>query len=215
MGTGWCLMRPARFTGRVSAVLIISDMHLEKSTFLAAYGSFIPPYDTQDTLERLEQMVTHYSPRHLILLGDSFHDRHAWTRLDAVLRARIMAINARVERCSWIEGNHDVSLNGHELSFCADQRIEGLLLSHEHQVHASPQIIGHYHPKARLSVRGRKLSGKCFIHTEHLLVMPAFGAYTGGLDIGHEAFRALAAGASMQPYFMYKNSIHKLPVVVG
>lgn len=192
-------------------VLVVSDMHLEKATFLAAHGSLIPPYDTLDTLQRLQQLIAHYRPRELLLLGDSFHDAYAWIRLDGGLPQHITDIIAMVEQCSWIEGNHDSTLHHSPLTgFYAERDIAGLLFRHELGLSETPQIIGHYHPKASITLHRSKVRGRCFIYTDKLLIMPAFGSYTGGLDIAHKAYEPLAQGQRWQVHLLYKSGIYKL-----
>jgi hypothetical protein len=193
-------------------ILTVSDLHLEKSTFLAQNGSLIAPYDSQDTLDRLDALIRHYCPRELLLLGDSFHDRGAWQRLNTQLRERISTLDHCVEHLRWIEGNHDITLNDHALSsFEASHRIENILFQHDYEAGDLPQIIGHYHPKASVSVGRRAVRGKCFLVAGQVLIMPAFGSYTGGLDIRHEAFCTLAQGNPLQPYLLQPNSVVKLP----
>jgi len=192
--------------------LIASDLHFEKSTFLARHGSFIPPYDTLDTLERLEQLVAHYQPERLILLGDSFHDAQAWQRLDEMLRTRIMALTELVRECIWIEGNHDSELNAHPLGDLRNSvHIDGMHFAHDATHAARPVIIGHYHPKARVQVGKHNVSGKCFIHSEAILVMPSFGSYTGGLTITHKAIENLFAGQKIHTHLIYRNMIYPQP----
>lgn len=192
-------------------VLIASDLHFEKGSFLAGHGSFIPPYDTQDTLERLEKLVQHYAPQQLILLGDSFHDRAAWLRLDDGLRARILSLTHAVPTV-WVEGNHDVALQQHGLGqFVAQHRLGDVLLTHEPEDIVEPQIIGHYHPKVRLSVGAGKVAGRCFVHTERLFVMPSFGSYTGGLDVRNAAFRAVLAGEEPALYLIHGAGVFHVP----
>lgn len=191
-------------------VLVVSDLHLEKSTYLAQHGSLVAPYDTQDTLERLAALVAFYQPRELMMLGDSFHDSGAWNRLDAALRERIEALCGQVAQCSWIEGNHDLGLLQEGLAFVPSREVGGISFFHEREEGETPQIIGHYHPKISLRVKGRKLSGRCFVVTPQLLVMPAFGSYTGGLDIGHDAFHTLFQEQPRQYYLLYGESIHAL-----
>lgn len=191
--------------------LIVSDLHLEKSTFLARHGSAIAPYDTLDTLERLEALLTHYQPQELVLLGDSFHDRDAWGRLEKPLRERLATLTARVTQCHWIEGNHDVLLAAHNLPFIPNLIREGILLTHEHEPEqAMPQMLGHYHPKINLTYKGMYLRDRCFVQTSRLLILPAFGSYTGGLDTRHAAFKALTQGEPMQQYLLYKGKVHAL-----
>ncbi len=194
-----------------ASILVVSDMHLEKSTFLAAHGSLIPPYDTLDTLQRLRMLLAHYRPRELLLLGDSFHDAHAWLRLDTGLDGHIRAIVSSVERCSWIEGNHDTTLHGSPLEgFHVEREIGGLTFRHEHSESALIQIIGHYHPKTSITLHRGKVRGPCFAYTETLLIMPAFGSYTGGLDITHEVYEGLARGQRWQTHLLYKQGIYKI-----
>lgn len=193
--------------------LVVSDLHFEKSTYLASRGSLIAPYDTHDTLERLEKLIAHYQPAELILLGDSFHDRQAWLRLDGALRERIEAMHRSLERCSWIEGNHDAPMKDHPLgSFLATRELNGLLFMHEYEPIEQPRIIGHYHPKIRFSLRGKKVSGPCFVHAGNLLIMPSFGSYTGGLDVRHEALRAIT-GDDAQYYLIKGGGVYPLALL--
>lgn len=191
--------------------LIASDLHFEKSTFLAQHGSLVPPYDTHDTLERLERLVKKYKPKKLILLGDSFHDRSAWKRLDVALQKRITAL-AKTVPCVWLEGNHDVALAGHELGdFAAQHQVAGILFTHEPAKDIEgPQIIGHYHPKIRLTLRAAKVSGRCFVHTDRMFVMPSFGSYTGGLDVRDEAFNQVLEGSEPELYMIHGTHVHRI-----
>ena len=192
--------------------LVASDLHFEKSTFLARHGAFIPPYDTQDTLERLERLVAQYQPQRFILLGDSFHDRHAWNRLDASLQQRIMALASAVQECVWIEGNHDITLQAHPLgALTATTHINGLHFAHDDSHTMRPLIIGHYHPKARVALGGRGASGKCFIHSETLMIMPSFGSYTGGLDITHEVVQNLFPTHEPKVHLLYRGNVYRVP----
>lgn len=209
-GEEWVLDSAGALYWPAQQALIVSDMHLEKSTYLAHHGSFIAPYDTLDTLERLERLLEIYQPRELILLGDSFHDHNAWHRLEDSLRERILGLSDYVEHCRWVEGNHDSALLSNTLSHVsAMHRVEDVLFTHEHNPDSSqPQIIGHYHPKASLSLANRRLRSPCFVVAPHVLIMPAFGSYTGGLDIRHEAFRPVLQDAPIQLYILYQQSIY-------
>lgn len=165
--------------------LIVSDMHLGKSERRArGGGGLLPPYETLDTLMRLDSAVQKYAPARVICLGDSFDDiesSRALSRGDHDLLTRLMAGREWI----WIEGNHDPGPVGFGGSHLAEYLSGNLTFRHIAQPGALPdargEISGHYHPKARLSARGSRLSCPCFLFDEHRLIMPAFGTYTGGL----------------------------------
>ncbi len=194
------------------SLLVVSDLHLEKATFLAQFGSAIAPYDSADTLDRLARLVARYRPQTLLLLGDTFHDRHAWERLEPAMRMRLIDICASVDQACFVEGNHDAGMTPDlALCFVDDYVRDGVMFSHEPAPFAGPQIIGHFHPKLRVSIRGHKLSGKCFAVNQSLLVMPAFGSFTGGLELRHDAFTALAAGDPFRAVLVHSNTVVSLP----
>ncbi|ESQ79001.1 ligase-associated DNA damage response endonuclease PdeM [Asticcacaulis sp. YBE204] len=195
-------------------VLVVSDLHLEKSTFLAQFGSAIAPYDTHDTLLRLESLIRKYSPQTLILLGDSFHDRGAWQRLEAATRDHLLGLCNGVGSCLWVEGNHDVGLvRDDRLTFIDEAVIDGIAFRHEPVPSGGPQIIGHFHPKLGVHVRGHRLSGKCFAVNAHMMILPAFGSFTGGLNLDHGAFTALAGDLPFTPYLVYQGTITRRPPI--
>lgn len=190
-------------------VLAVSDLHLEKATFLGLHGSLIAPYDTLDTLDRLEALIAYYQPEEVVFLGDSFHDKNAWERLDDTLKRRIVSLSPSIR---WIEGNHDISLRAEGLpAFEADYVREGLRFAHDKVEGSLPHIIGHYHPKITVSSINRRFSGRCFAYTERILLMPAFGSFTGGLDLHHAAFRQLLQDEEPQPFLLHNNAIYKVP----
>jgi DNA ligase-associated metallophosphoesterase len=202
LDAGLALYWPAR------DALVVSDLHLEKSTFLAQFGSTIAPFDSHDTLARLTALVARYRPKSLILLGDSFHDHGAWERLDARAREQLLALCAAVDDCCFIEGNHDRNLALPDCLCFEDERTTaGLVFRHEPGVSGLPQVIGHFHPALSFSLRGHRLRGKCFAVNGHTLIMPSFGSFTGGLDLRDPAFRAIDGGDPFQPYLVYKNTV--------
>lgn len=190
------------------AMLVVSDLHLEKSTFLAQFGAAVAPYDSADTLERLAALIVRYRPKTLLLLGDTFHDRGAWTRLADATRAQLLAIRGAVDNCCFVAGNHDLGVAlDPSLCFVDDYIRHGVVFSHEPAPSPLPQVIGHFHPKLRTSLRGHRMAGKCFALNSTMLVMPAFGSFTGGLDITHDAFTALAGGDPWRPYLVYESQV--------
>ncbi len=188
--------------------LVVSDLHLEKSTFLAQFGSAIAPLDSHDTLQRLAALVARYRPKSLILLGDSFHDRGAWERLDPASQRQLLDICASVDSCCFVEGNHDRDLALPECLCFEDERtIANIVFRHEPEATSAPQVVGHFHPALSLGLRGHRLRGKCFAVNGRMLIMPAFGSYTGGLSLRDPVFAALAGGDPFRPYLVYKNTV--------
>jgi DNA ligase-associated metallophosphoesterase len=172
------------------STLIVSDLHFEKGSAYAARGQLIPPYDTRSTLRRLGECIVRHSPRRVIALGDSFHDLGADGRIDPEDAASLQALVASVEDWVWIEGNHDPAppsrFGGtilHELG------IGALTLRHLPAEQAAPgEIAGHLHPCAKVRGKGRAVRARCFATDGTRLVMPAFGAFTGGLNVCDAAF---------------------------
>ncbi|MEM9432741.1 MAG: ligase-associated DNA damage response endonuclease PdeM [Pseudomonadota bacterium] len=172
-------------------ILVVSDLHLGKSERIARLGGqMLPPYETRDTLTRLDDEIAATNPTLVICLGDSFDDLHAGMMLDDDMTnwiARLMAGRSWV----WIEGNHDpgpLEIGGTHL---AEFRCGPLVFRHIAQSGSRGEVSGHYHPKARVPLRGRTVSRPCFALDEHKLILPAFGTYTGGLFTDHETLSAL------------------------
>ncbi len=180
-------------------VLVAADLHLEKGSAYAARGQLLPPYDTADTLARLEAEVGMLDPRTVILLGDSFHDARALGRL-APEHSLGLAALALGRTLVWAEGNHDVALlaerGGRLPGEVADEvRLASLVLRHEPQPgRRLGEVAGHLHPCIKLA-RGRAgLRRRAFVTDGERLLLPAFGAYAGGLNARDPAISALFAG---------------------
>tara|TARA_R110000787_G_scaffold9675_3_gene33532 strand:- start:1850 stop:2578 length:729 start_codon:yes stop_codon:yes gene_type:complete len=175
-----------------SATLVVSDLHLEKGAAFARRGMMLPPYDTAATLSRLGAAIASYAPRLVISLGDSFHDRIGSAHLPECYREQLQGLQ-RGRDWVWIEGNHDpdrpVGLEG---SFCSELHVESLVFRHEPKAGAADgEIAGHLHPVARVVRRGKGVRRPCFASDGKRLLMPAFGATTGGLELRHPAMRGL------------------------
>ncbi len=174
-------------------LLVVSDLHFEKSTSRAAYGVLLPPYDTRDTLARLASAIIRYQPSAVICLGDSLHDPRAASRLLPDDRATLAGL-MHGRDWLWIAGNHDPhgtdTLGGDTLT---ETRIGPLQFRHEAALPLTEagEISGHYHPAATLGLRGARLRGRCFVEDGRRLIMPAFGAYTGGLGVEAPAYQPL------------------------
>ncbi|MET0268910.1 MAG: ligase-associated DNA damage response endonuclease PdeM [Sphingomonas sp.] len=177
--------------------LIVADLHLEKASWFALRGQMLPPYDSQATLGEVTALVTATDAREVWCLGDSFHDAAGCERLPAEAQAMLRALTGGL-RWMWITGNHDAGLIDH----CGGEIVEeavvdGLVLRHAAEAgEARPELSGHYHPKLRVRVRGRQVARRCFVASATKLILPAFGALTGGLDVDHpEIVRAVGRGA--------------------
>lgn len=170
--------------------LLVADLHFEKASWYARFGQFLPPHDSEATLDVIEALVARTGATAVWSLGDSFHDADGAARLDPRARARLDALTDRLE-WTWITGNHDVGMaampGGRRVY---EAQVAGIWLRHEAQADdPSPEISGHFHPKLRLSLRGRPVSRRCFVGSPTKLILPALGALTGGLDAGHGAIR--------------------------
>jgi uncharacterized protein len=174
-----------------AGMLVVADLHLEKGSAYAAGGQMLPPYDTAETLRRLAAEVSATSASALVLLGDSFHDGEGEGRLSPADEA-VLAALARGLTLIWIVGNHDRGgprrLPG-EVVF--ELEAAGLRFRHEPAVGRQPgELSGHLHPCARITGVGRR---RCFATDGERIVLPAFGAYAGGLNVRDAAFAGLFA----------------------
>ncbi|WP_428391521.1 ligase-associated DNA damage response endonuclease PdeM [Lichenicoccus sp.] len=176
-------------------LLAVADLHLEKGSAMARDGGLVPPWDSAITLRRLVACIEDWRPEIVVALGDSFHDRDAIRRLNAADAATLRGIAARA-RLVWIRGNHDpeapAGLPGEP---CHSFTLGPLRLRHEAVVATElAELCGHHHPKARIATRGGTVSRPCFVASHRRLMLPAFGAYTGGLDVSNPAIARLFPG---------------------
>ncbi len=193
-------------------VLAVADLHFEKGSAYAAKGTaLLPPYDTRATIDRLEDAIRRRAPRHVICMGDSFHDGAAASRLSNGDRARLSTL-ARGRDWLWLAGNHDPAppsgLGGRVM---AETRIGPLVFRHQASADTLPagEVSGHFHPKAVLSVRGRSIGGRCFAADARRLVLPAFGSYAGGLNVLDPAIARLFA-AKFRVHVLARERVHTL-----
>jgi uncharacterized protein len=175
-----------------AGVLVVSDMHLEKASAYAAGGQMLPPYDTGATLRRIAALIEALRPVTVISLGDSFHDRRARIRMTGEDVTSVRTLTACTDWI-WIEGNHDPKPPGDLGGRMADElRLGPLVFRHEPEPGAAPgEIAGHLHPCARVVGRGRSVRARCFASEGERMVMPSYGALTGGLNVLDSAFAPL------------------------
>jgi DNA ligase-associated metallophosphoesterase len=189
--------------------LIVADLHLEKGSANAGRGQLLPPYDTRETLMRLAALMDRYEPRAVIALGDSLHDTSACERIAAEDLA-ILRILQEDRRWIWVRGNHDAQLSEMLGGEVVDEIVlEGITLRHEpRQGRFTHEIAGHLHPAARLSMYGHTIRRPCFVGNAQRLVMPAFGAYTGGLNVLDGAFGPLFGDDGMSVWMLGQEGVY-------
>ena len=168
------------------SALLVADLHLEKASWFARLGQFLPPYDSHATLTALAATVEQTGATRLFCLGDSFHDRFGCDRLPANARELLTDLTSRLD-WTWIVGNHDPGFADHCGGRLADEiEIAGIVLRHEaDRDDPRPEMSGHYHPKLRLQLKGRRVSRRCFVVSASKIIFTAFGSLTGGLDAHH------------------------------
>jgi hypothetical protein len=196
-GHDWLALNGGALFWRARRALLVADLHFEKASWYAQKGQMLPPYDTLATLADLSALVAATAAAEVWCLGDSFHDVGGCDRLPQDARDALRALTGAV-RWTWITGNHDRQVADHCGGEVVDEAVvDGLVLRHE-ACAAEPrcELSGHFHPKLRIRVRGKQVARRCFVATTRKLILPAFGALTGGLDVTHpEIVRAVGGGA--------------------
>ena len=189
--------------------LIVADLHLEKASAYAERGVMLPPYDSRDTLMRLAEVVDHYQARTVVALGDSFHDAAGADRLRQEDRETLTILQEDVEWI-WITGNHDPEIASNVGGHVREQiRLGGVHLRHmPNPSAATHEIAGHLHPAAKLALHGYTLRRPCFISNGLRLVLPAFGSFTGGLNILDAAFEPLFGNDGFAVWMMGQDGLY-------
>lgn len=163
------------------SLLIVSDLHLEKASHFALRGFFLPPYDTRETLARLDNAIQDFLPLKILILGDCFHDPKGFDRLpkdERVLFDTLMNYHP-----IWINGNHDGDFVPAGFAAHNAYELQGITFRHEALKDGMREISGHFHPKAEILHKGARISRPCFIEDGNKMILPSFGAYTGGLFV--------------------------------
>ncbi len=191
-------------------MLVVADLHFEKGSTFARRGQMLPPYDTGETLARLARVVERFAPRVVVALGDSFHESEAAGRL-LPQHAEMLAGLQRRREWIWIAGNHDPEIGGRAGGVeMAELRAGPLRFVHEPLMGAPDgEIAGHLHPVVRVVGRGGSVRRRCFAQDGRRAVLPAFGAYAGGLSLFHRAFAGLF-GAELKPFVMGRDAVYAI-----
>lgn len=174
--------------------LLVADLHLEKASFYARHGQMLPPYDSRETLERLAAAIRETGARRVYTLGDNFHDAEGADRLEPHAAGMLDALTRAVDWV-WITGNHDAELkDGHGGTLAVELELAGMLLRHQAVPgETRPELSGHFHPKFKLTARGRHISRPCAVigrgagSSGERMILPAFGALTGGMNAADPA----------------------------
>ncbi|MBD0413279.1 ligase-associated DNA damage response endonuclease PdeM [Tianweitania sp. Rool2] len=205
-----CDLRGALYF-RDLGLLAVSDLHLEKGSSFARRGALLPPYDTAVTLQRLEAVIADYRPRIVVSLGDSFHDGQGAARLHEIFRAGLETMMAGRD-WYWVAGNHDpeapADLPGETVRELA---VAGLVFRHEPaRKGGEGEIAGHLHPCARIVQRGRSVRRRCFASDGLRLIMPAFGAFTGSLNVLDKAYAGLFRREALMAYMLGQARVYPI-----
>ena len=191
-------------------LLVVADLHFEKGSSFARRGQMLPPYDTAETLARLSRLMARLDPAAVIALGDSFHDDGGAARLLPRDRAALATLQSGREWI-WIAGNHDREMPADLAGMHADTLAIGpLVFRHEPATgeDAAGEIAGHLHPAARVAGRGKWVRRRCFAGDGNRLIMPAFGAYAGGLNVLDRAFAGLFAAPGFRAFVLGEDRVY-------
>ena len=196
-----------------AATIAVADLHLEKGSAYAQKGTLLPPYDSRETLDSLAAIIAREQPRRVICLGDSFHDLGAIERIDPTDAVQLARLTKSVEWV-WVLGNHDPAPpRGAPWAGRIETSLTLSALTFRHE--AEPQggageISGHFHPKAAIRTRARRITGRCFVSDGRRLILPAFGAYAGGLDALDPAISGLFR-RGFQAYLIGRATVRAFP----
>ena len=191
-------------------LLAVADLHLEKGSSFAARGQLLPPYDTAVTLARLTQLIAFYAPRVVVALGDSFHDGGGPARLSGADRDAIVTLQ-RGREWIWITGNHDPE-PAENIGGAFEAELQVGALTFRHLPSSTPgEICGHLHPAARIAHRGRSVRRRCFAADGQRIVMPAFGAFTGGLNVREAVFCDLFGTLAFTAHMLGEDRLYAFP----
>lgn len=206
--------RPSALFWPREQALLVADLHLEKASFYARGGQMLPPYDSRETLERLALAVRRTGARRVFALGDNFHDDHGPGRLEPHAAGMLAALTRALDWV-WITGNHDAGLGGEAGGTRLEElEIGGVWLRHiARPGSGEPELSGHFHPRLVVESRGRRITRPCAVQSDRRLILPAFGALTGGMDAGDPAIlRALQPASAIDALVPAKSTLVRYPL---
>ena len=194
--------------------LLVADLHLEKASHYARGGQMLPPYDSRETLERLARAVRMTGARRVFALGDNFHDSEGPARLEPHAAGMLDAL-VRALDWVWITGNHDPHLGESAGGTCLEElELGGVMLRHEAKRGSlAPELSGHFHPRLTVTARGRRIARACGVVSDTRMILPAYGALTGGMDAGDPTIvSALQPAAAIDAVLPAKGRLLRYPL---
>lgn len=188
--------------------VIVADLHFEKAASFARRGQPLPPYDTVATLHTLGELFAREKPARVICLGDSFHDPIAALHMPSTSSELLRALMAGREWI-WVTGNHDREIPHSLGGLVAGEAAFGpIIFRHEARAEsAGAEISGHFHPKATILARGKTVTRPCFVYDANRVILPSYGAYTGGLNVSDAAI-ASQFGRSFHVALLGRHKLH-------
>jgi DNA ligase-associated metallophosphoesterase len=192
-------------------LLCIADIHLGKGSFFHQFGAMLPPYDSHETLDKLQRIIHNFHPDIFIALGDSFHDRKAIDRMDPVHKKMLNDMILPIQKWIWVTGNHDPFISKEILGERVSEIGFGdLMFRHQLETNGLAEVSGHYHPKTSVTVKGRKITSPCFVQHHQKLILPSFGSFTGGLDVNNPEFLKVMPAKDRCIYLIHKEQVYSL-----
>ena len=189
-------------------IIIVADLHLGKSISFAKQKQFLPPYDTKETLAKLFRCINEFEPSKLIIVGDLIHDMFSINSFQEKDYQNLYKYTKNTQFI-WVKGNHDYDVEIKGFNKVLSYKIEQIIFNHIPIKNTNFQICGHYHPKAKISHRGKSIYKSSFVHNDKLLILPSFGTLTGGLNINQEPLRGLL-GKRIKIFPVGDSKVYKL-----
>ena len=189
-------------------IIIVADLHLGKSISFAKQKQFLPPYDTMETLEKLFKCINKFEPSKLIIVGDLLHDIFSIQSFQKRDQENFNEYSKKTEFI-WVKGNHDSDVQIRGFNKVLDYEIDEIIFNHVPVETSNFQICGHYHPKRKISHRGKSIYKPSFVHNDNLLILPSFGTLTGGMSIDKEPLKKLL-GKNTKVFPVGNERVYKL-----
>ena len=189
-------------------IIIVADLHLGKSISFAKQKQFLPPYDTKETLAKLFRCINEFEPSKLIIVGDLLHDMFSVNSFQEKDHQNFNKYTKNTQFI-WVKGNHDYDIEINGFTKVLNYKVENIIFNHIPIKSTNFQICGHYHPKVKISHRGKSIYKSSFVHNDKLLILPSFGTLTGGLIINQEPLRDLL-GKNTKIFPVGNRKVYKL-----